>query len=552
MNAHRLIAVLILLAAIPLAASSQVDTAWIRYYDGPGHSIDVARAIAIDVQDNVYVTGESMDGAGNYDYATVAYGPNGDTLWVRRFNGVADNSDYAKKVVVDQYGNTYVGGSSITDIDCGYDFVTVKYSPLGSPLWTTRYNGIGGYSAEMFADMALDAFGNMLVTGYSNSSQQSDPNDDFAVVKYSSSGVALDTVRGGAQNFSPTSLACDNTGSFVVTGAAIYNGGQYFVSFGFDGSGYTTGPVWHFSTAHNVNVGRAITVDALSNFYATGRVYENSTAYFTTIKYAPNGTEQWATHCNGPDGTSGEPYALVVDGQGRVFATGRNWRGTLDQHIFTAAYAPNGDTLWTAYYDEDTGDETALGIALDNRGSVIVAGYDCINRYNTDIVAVAYGIDGQRKWVYTYNGESNSHDYGFAVAVDHKGNVYVAGQATRPGTGQDFILIKLVPSAGAADDANAQLPTTVALEQNYPNPFNPTTTISYTLAGSRENGVGSTETKLVVHDLLGREVAVLVNEKKAPGSYEVKFDGSALSSGVYFYSLKAGSSVETKKLMLLR
>jgi hypothetical protein len=552
MRARRLIGLLTAFAAFHHVALSQVDTAWIRYYDGPGHSIDVAQAIAIDAQDNVYVTGESMDGAGNYDYATVAYHPNGDTLWVRRFNGGADNNDYAKKVVVDEYGNTYVGGSSVTDINCGYDFVTVKYSPLGSPLWTTRYNGIGGYSAEMFADMALDAFGNILVMGYSNSSQQSDPNDDFALVKYSSSGVALDTVRGGAQNFSPTSLACDNTGSFYVTGAAIYNGGQYFVSFGFDGSGYTTGPVWHFSTSHNVNVGRAITVDASSNFYATGRVYENGTAYFTAIKYAPNGTEQWATHSNGPDGTSGEPFALVVDGQGRVFATGRNWRGTLDQHIFTVAYASNGDTLWTAYYDDDTGDETALGIVLDNRGSVIVAGYDCVNRYNTDVIAVAYGMDGQRKWVYTYNGESNSHDYGFAIAVDSKGNVYVAGQATRPGTGQDFVLIKLVPSAGAADDVDARVPQAFALEQNYPNPCNPATVIRYALAGSREYGVGSTEVKLAVYDLLGREVAVLVNERKAPGTYEAKFNPAGLGSGVYFYRLAASDFVATKKLLLLK
>jgi hypothetical protein len=57
---------------------------------------------------------------------------------------------------------------------------------------------------------------------------------------------------------------------------------------------------------------------------------------------------------------------------------------------------------------------------------------------------------------------------------------------------------------------------------------------------------------LSVFDILGREVAVLVNEKKAPGSYEVKFDGSNLASGVYLYRLKAGSFVETRRLCLIK
>ena len=83
------------------------------------------------------------------------------------------------------------------------------------------------------------------------------------------------------------------------------------------------------------------------------------------------------------------------------------------------------------------------------------------------------------------------------------------------------------------------------LYQNYPNPFNPSTTISWQLP------VSSWQT-LKVYDLLGNEIATLVNEFKPAGSYEVKFDASALSSGTYFYRLQAGKYVETKKLILLK
>ena len=89
------------------------------------------------------------------------------------------------------------------------------------------------------------------------------------------------------------------------------------------------------------------------------------------------------------------------------------------------------------------------------------------------------------------------------------------------------------------------VPLAFALEQNYPNPFNPTTVVSYQLSVA-------SNVKLVVFDILGREVAVLVNEKKAPGSYDVKFDASALASGVYLYRLTAGSFVQTRKMLVVK
>jgi hypothetical protein len=90
------------------------------------------------------------------------------------------------------------------------------------------------------------------------------------------------------------------------------------------------------------------------------------------------------------------------------------------------------------------------------------------------------------------------------------------------------------------------------LSQNYPNPFNPSTRIKYTVGGAGNQGPGASNTRLVVYDLLGREVAVLVNEKKAPGSYEVEFDASGLASGVYMYRLTAGSFIQTRKMLVIK
>jgi photosystem II stability/assembly factor-like uncharacterized protein len=90
-----------------------------------------------------------------------------------------------------------------------------------------------------------------------------------------------------------------------------------------------------------------------------------------------------------------------------------------------------------------------------------------------------------------------------------------------------------------------EVPTEFSLSQNYPNPFNPSTTIKYQLPKS-------SVVRLSVYDILGREVSILLNERRDAGVHEVKFDAAGLSSGVYFYRIQAGSFVETRKLLLLR
>jgi len=86
---------------------------------------------------------------------------------------------------------------------------------------------------------------------------------------------------------------------------------------------------------------------------------------------------------------------------------------------------------------------------------------------------------------------------------------------------------------------------------NYPNPFNPSTTIQYCVgSGVRDADAGWV--RLAVYDLLGREVAVLVNDRKEPGNHSVQWDATGMSSGVYLCRFKAGSFVETRAMLLLR
>ena len=100
-------------------------------------------------------------------------------------------------------------------------------------------------------------------------------------------------------------------------------------------------------------------------------------------------------------------------------------------------------------------------------------------------------------------------------------------------------------TATGVSKQKTELPSGYKLEQNYPNPFNPTTTVSYSIPKA-------SFVTIKVYDFLGREIETLVNEEKSAGNYKTEFDGSKITSGIYFDNMKAGNFVETKKLILLK
>ena len=110
---------------------------------------------------------------------------------------------------------------------------------------------------------------------------------------------------------------------------------------------------------------------------------------------------------------------------------------------------------------------------------------------------------------------------------------------------QSGSVFKSINPMTAVIQIKSNIPVAFELKQNFPNPFNPATTINYSIPQS-----GFVTIKL--YDILGRQVATLVNDNKPAGNYSAKFDGSKLVSGVYFYRMEAGSFSQTKKLLLLK
>ena len=143
----------------------------------------------------------------------------------------------------------------------------------------------------------------------------------------------------------------------------------------------------------------------------------------------------------------------------------------------------------------------------------------------------------QKEWVMY----SNNGIWGIPIRKDPNDQVEII-----------YKVIDLSTIVGVEKTTN--IPNNFELSQNYPNPFNPTTTIKYSIPVADANFASITNNLVIlkVYDILGREVATLVNKEQQPGNYEVSFNGANLSSGTYYYKLKCGNFVESKKMILLK
>ncbi len=153
----------------------------------------------------------------------------------------------------------------------------------------------------------------------------------------------------------------------------------------------------------------------------------------------------------------------------------------------------------------------------------------------------------------TNGGENWFQVFGPIGANDPNGgglySIFSLGEEYTWVSGENDILLSTSSPIGI-QNVSSQVPFHFLLSQNYPNPFNPQTKIKFDIPANVRGQ--SSNVKLVIYDLLGREVTTLVNEELKPGTYEADWDGSAYSSGVYFYKIITESFVETKKMVLMK
>jgi hypothetical protein len=454
------------------------DTAWVRRYNGPGNNSDQANAIAVDTSRNVYVTGYSISSGINLDYATIKYYPNGDTAWVRRYNGPGDYFDFAHAIEVDNWGNAYVTGYSAGS-GTGNDYATIKYYPNGDTAWVRRYNGPANNSDIGYA-IVVDTSGNAYVTGYSAGSGTS---NDYATIKYYPNG---DTVW-----------------------ARRYNG---------PGNGN--------------DQAYAIAVDISDNAYITGYSAGSGTGWdYATIKYYPNGDTAWVRRYNGPGNGNDQAYAITVDTSRNVYVTGWSVGSGTGNDYATIKYYPNGDTAWVRRYNgPGNGNDYAYAIAVDNSGNAYVTGYSAGSGTGWDYATIKYYPNGDTAWVCRYNGPGNGNDQANAITVDTSRNIYVTGWSVGSSSGWDYTTIKYTPTGDV--DENSTSRVSIGHRFNiFPNPAGNYFTIrSPSLVGYATIKIFDVSGKKIkeINNINSRmDDRISISDIK-PGIYFVQIDGKII------------------------
>ena len=419
-------------------------------------------------------------------------------------------------ISIDQNGNLWVAGNtdgfllrSFNGLDTippfSYNKYVVKYSSDGTPQWVifvedvtfpesrivTDNSGNAYWSGDLFV---ATQFGNIFVNGpewvYDFFLAKIDPDGNFVWVREIPAGnISGDATVGKA-------------------GYLWYGGNDHVYLSGF--------------MRNSLNFGNGV----LLNSFGSNDVM--------VLKYSADGEIIWGINAGGNGLNEGS--SITADAKGNCYVSGRVGSNSVFGNI-----NPGGDNF-NLFIAKIT-DEPIPVELISFTGHFINEGIKL--HWTTSSEKNNYGFEIER----TQN--SKWEVIGFA-----EGNGTTAGQNNYSFTDQDIssgiykYRLKQIDFDGTFEYSNIieveiEIPEKFKLFQNYPNPFNPTTVISW------QSPVSSHQT-LKVYDLLGREVASLVDEFKPAGSYEVEFDASGLNSGVYYYKLKTDFFTGVKKLMLIK
>lgn len=339
------------------AAGSPFDPAWERTWNAPANGRDVAWGAAAGPGGLIYVSGyvQRTDRREGFNGWLGAFGPDGAPLWVREYDSPERRDDEWHGVAVNRGGRIFVTGAEYRDdLRHGNDLVVAEYAPDGRLLWTFTHDGAG--SEDYGIDVAADAEGRLVVVGY----------EDRPDLK----------------------------------------------------QGWN---IW-------------------------------------TRKFGPDRATLWTRTYDSPAHGHDEGQAVALDDLGNVYVSGWTRRDDLTQgyNAWARAYGPHGDVRWT--WEEDAGagaDELALAIAPAPDGGVWVCGWedrpDLGEHYNAWVARL--DERGRKKWKRTYDAPAHAYEYLHRIAVDRDGTAWCAGYEDRPdlGEGLNALLLRYAPDGMRLD-----------------------------------------------------------------------------------------------------
>lgn len=515
-----------ILLFLPHSALPQVYAGidWLRIYDNGSGGNDFVNDITRDDNYNFYLAGRLEGSDGTPDLAVVSFSHQGDSLLDIRFASSQNAWDEAWSVAVDSEKNIYAAGI-VSFGTTSSKAALIKFSSDGNIAWSRFY----AFDSEAL-QVALDDNQNP-VLGYINYDSSC-----AGFTKYSAAGDSIWTTNvlpdsGG--NLHINYMLSDSAGNiyvllqqnFLVPDDSFQFGAVILV---LDKNGNM---LWKKNL--DVDTPRKLIFDNESNIIAI------TIGDGIIMKLKSDGDSLWSIN------TNTLLTDIAVDDYNNIIVSG--YTGGIGYFDYrTQKFSPDGSLIWGREFNSNESlRDFATGIALDKDNNIYVTG-SCNDMFTQGYCyTLRYDPEGNLVWQHRFDipyGQSISPQ---KIYLDDSSSVFIGGELRVYSLPSDFFLLKLKQNEGVGVNDILSVPAEFSLSQNYPNPFNPSTVIRYSLPYSEF-------VTLKITDLLGREIAVLVNEEKSGGFYEITVNADDLASGIYLYTLKAGSFIESKKMMVIK
>jgi uncharacterized delta-60 repeat protein len=437
------------------SAKAQFTITSTRHFDGKGDFSDRYNSIVTDANGNVFLGGSTVNEDHNRDYLIEKRNASGDVLWRKIYGASGGGPDEVKQIILDAQGNAYVTGYA-NNIGAGNDFWTMKFNAAGDTLWTRAYNDSNFNQYDQANSLALDASGNVVVVGESDSDVSNITNDDFLVVKYDANGNQLWTKRfndAGNTTDRAEKVVIDASNNIYVAGRSNNGTDDDYCVIKYNSAG--TQQWIQFVDFGGTDRATDMDMDAAGNIYVTGRRSNGNDDDYCTVKFNAQGTTQFTSVFDFVEDDRAESIDVAADGS--FVVTGRsdsNPTAVLNYEIYTVKYDAQGTQLWAkSFAGTGGGDDWGVDVQLSSSGKVLVAGFadgDASVNVSNDFIALAYDAAGTS--LFSYNPGGAGDDDARSAAFGPNEEMWVCGQ-TAQGSGvtanRKAALFKLT-SAGAA------------------------------------------------------------------------------------------------------
>ena len=498
----------------------------------------------------------------------------------------------ANALEIQDDGKILVGGYAAFNMRTYFVLIRINedgsYDDLfGSNGIVTTEMGINGFRIESIEIQEDDK---ILVTG---SYHNINPNFDIALVRYNPDGSLDDSFGSEGKVIvdimndidSGYDLSIQQDGKIVVVGSAVTPTAQKMVALRFNNDGSLDdtfgddGIILVPFTDGQIQVAKSVEVLPGGNILISGTTWSsNNFTLFTAVCLLPNGTLDSSFANQGILTTDIGQYgdmctSMALYPNGKFLLSGFSDEGYPTNNDYSIARYNKDGSLDSTFNSNGTKiidlggtQELSYDCKIQSDGKILLTGQSRHNQnlFN-DFTIVRLEADGSLDKDFNSTGMVftdvyNLENIAYAVDLQNDGKIIITGITSSISSPDTIAKISTLRYTGSSGPVNVNHRGEIKLsafhlDQNYPNPFNPSTIISWQVP------VGSWQT-LKIYDVLGNEVATLVDEYKPAGSYEVEFNALLLNgsvsakggyaSGVYFYQLRGESFVESKKMVLIK